>query len=58
LKSQTTVPRPEAFFLRPAVYREKFPQERQIVLSPRLEARIEAQERAGQLVFEENQSGR
>jgi hypothetical protein len=58
LKSQATVPHPEAFFLRPAVYREKFPQKRQIVLSPQLEARLRAQERAGRLVFEENQSGR
>jgi hypothetical protein len=42
----------------PAVYREKFPQERQIVLSPQLEARIRAQEKAGRLVFEETQRGR
>jgi hypothetical protein len=52
LKSQANVPDPEAFFLRPALYREKFPQERQIVLSAQLEARIHAQESAGQLVFE------
>ena len=58
LKSQATVPNPEAFFLRPALYREKFPQERQIVLAPQLEARIRAQETAGRLVFEENQIGR
>jgi hypothetical protein len=58
LKSQATVPNPEAFFLRPALYREKFPQERQIKLSPQLEARVRAQETAGRLVFEENQSGR
>ena len=44
--------RSETFFLRPALYREKFPQERQIVLSPQLEARIRAQEAAGQLIFE------
>jgi hypothetical protein len=58
LKSQATVPDPATFFLRPALYREKFPQERQIVLSPPLEARIRAQETAGQLVFEVDQSGR
>ena len=29
LKSQATVPDPDTFFLRPALYREKFPQERQ-----------------------------
>jgi len=56
LKSQATVPTPETFFLRPALYRDKFPQERQIVLSPQLEARIRAQEAAGRLVFEENES--
>jgi Protein of unknown function (DUF1329) len=58
LKSQATVPDSKTFFLRPAVYREKFPQERQIVLSAQLEARLHAQERAGRLVFEEDQSGR
>ena len=56
LKSQATVPAPDTFFLRPAVYREKFPQERKIVLSSRLEARISAQEKAGRLVFEESQT--
>jgi hypothetical protein len=55
LKSQATVPDPETFFLRPAVYREKFPQERRVVLTARLEARIRAQEAAGRLVFEEDQ---
>jgi hypothetical protein len=58
LKSQATVPDPDAFFLRPALYRDKFPQERQITLSPQLEARVHAQEKAGRLVFEENQSDR
>jgi hypothetical protein len=58
LKSQATVPNPEAFFLRPALYREKFPQERRIEISPQLEARIRAQETAGQLVFGKTQSNR
>jgi Protein of unknown function (DUF1329) len=58
LKSQATVPNPQAFFLRPALYRDKFPKDRQIVLSPRLEARIRAQEAAGRLVFEETESSR
>jgi hypothetical protein len=58
LKSQATVPDPATFFLRPALYREKFSQERQILLSPQLEARIRAQKTAGQLVFEGDQSGR
>jgi hypothetical protein len=58
LKSQATVPNPQAFFLRPALYRDKFPKDRQIVLSPQLEARIRAQEAAGRLVFEEPESSR
>jgi hypothetical protein len=58
LKSQATVPNPETFFLRPSLYRDKFPQERKIVLSPQLEARIRAQETAGRLIFEDNQNGR
>lgn len=52
LKSQATVPNPETFFLRPALYREKFPQDRRIEITPELEARIAAQEQAGRLVFE------
>jgi hypothetical protein len=42
---------PDEFYLRPSLEREKFPQERKIVLSPELETRIEAQEREGRLVF-------
>ena len=56
MKSQATVPDPKTFFLRPAVYPEKFPQERKIVLSPQLEARLDAQEKTGHLVFEENRA--
>jgi hypothetical protein len=58
LKSQATVPNPETFFLRPALYRGKFPQDRKIELSPQLEARISAQDAAGRLVFEGGRSGR
>ena len=42
----------EGFFLRPDLYLDKFPRERKIVLSPELAGRINAQERAGHLVFE------
>jgi hypothetical protein len=42
---------PDEFYLRPSLEREKFPQERKIVLTPELETRIEAQEREGRLVF-------
>lgn len=56
LKSQATVPNPETFFLRPLLYRDKFPQDRKMEISTQLEARIRAQEAAGRLVFEESQS--
>jgi hypothetical protein len=42
---------PDEFYLRPSLDPEKFPEERKIVLSPELEARIQAQEQAGRLVF-------
>lgn len=58
LKSQATVPSPETFFLRPALYRDKFPQDRKIEISSQLQARIRAQDAAGRLVFEENHSTR
>lgn len=51
LKSQAEVATPEQFFLRPTVDGEKFPEERRIELSPELQARIQAQEQAGRLVF-------
>ena len=43
---------PEEFYLRPLLYREKFPQDRRIELSADLEERIRNQEAAGHLVFE------
>ncbi len=51
LKSQVTVPVPEEFFLRPALYQDKFPQERQVTLPSPLKERFQAQEKAGRLVF-------
>jgi hypothetical protein len=41
----------EEFYLRPALDRGKFPEERSIQLAPDVERRIEAQNAAGQLVF-------
>jgi hypothetical protein len=52
VKSQAEVKEPDQFFLRPALEREKFPSERPIQLSPEVEARIQAQDAAGRLVFE------
>ena len=57
LKSQAEVAIPEQFFLRPHLYQEKFPQERQVQLPPRVAGRVRAQEAAGQLVFEESGNG-
>lgn len=51
LKTQATVHKPEDFFLRPHLYREKFPQERTPTLTPEVEARVQAQEAAGRVVF-------
>ena len=57
LKTQAAIRTPEEFFLRPRLYREKFPEERKIVLPANLEARIRAQEAAGHIVFTENLDG-
>jgi Protein of unknown function (DUF1329) len=53
IKSQADVNSPEEFFLRPALFEDKFPGERKIDLPSDLRARIDAQEKAGYLVFSE-----
>jgi len=58
LKIPIAVRTPEEFFLRPQLYREKFPEERKMQISPELEARIQAQDAAGHLVFTESPNGR
>lgn len=55
VKSQAEVAYPEQFFLRPALEEGKFPAERPIQLPPEVAARVQAQEAAGQLVFEVSQ---
>jgi hypothetical protein len=52
LKSQVEVTSAEQYFLRPTLDRDKFPEHRKIVLSSALEARIQAQEAKGRLVFD------
>ncbi len=52
LKSQTVIGSPEQFYLRPYLYPEKFPGHRNMTLPPDVQARYDAQEQAGQLVFE------
>ncbi|MBI3757358.1 MAG: outer membrane lipoprotein-sorting protein [Deltaproteobacteria bacterium] len=53
LKTQATVKVPEDFFLRPHLYRDKFPEERKIIITPEVDARVQAQDAAGRLVFTE-----
>jgi hypothetical protein len=46
-----TIRSPAEFFLRPYLYKDKFPEARNIQLPADLEARIRAQNAAGQIVF-------
>ena len=52
LKTQALIEDPEHYFRRPTLDRKKFPQDRKIVLDGELEARVQAQESAGHLIFE------
>ncbi len=51
LKTQMLVKSPEEFYLRPLLYPDKFPQDRNVVITPDVAARIQGQEQAGHLVF-------
>lgn len=51
MKTQATVRRPEEGFLRPRLYRDKFPDERKLILLPEVETRVQAQDAAGRLIF-------
>lgn len=52
IKSQAEVKEPDQFYLRPALEKEKFPGERPMQIPAEVEARIQAQDAAGRLVFE------
>lgn len=52
LKSQALIHQPDQYFMRPLLYRDKFPDVRKIVMSAELEARVQAQDQAGHLVFD------
>ncbi len=52
VKSQAGVSHPDLFFLRPPLEEGKFPNLRPIQLPAEVAARVEAQEKAGRLVFE------
>jgi hypothetical protein len=58
IKSQADINSPEEFFLRPALFEDRFPEERKIELPSDLQARVDAQEKAGQLVFSEEYAER
>ena len=51
-KSQAMASSPEAFYMRPQLFKGKFPDERPVSVSPAIAARIEAQDRVGHLVFD------
>ena len=51
LKTQAAISSPEEFFLRPYLYKDKFPEIRTFQLSTDLEALIQAQNAAGRIVF-------
>lgn len=51
IKSQAVIRDPEHFYLRPKLYPGKFPGERNPAVSPEVQARVDAQEAAGHLVF-------
>jgi hypothetical protein len=53
-KSRGEAPSPDQFYLRPLLYRDKFPGHRRIELAPEVEARVAAQEAAGRIIFETN----
>ena len=57
LKTQAGISLPEEFFLRPQLHRDKFPQERKVILPDYLEERIKSQEEAGYIVFTGETSG-
>lgn len=44
---------PEQFYLRPDLLEDRFPGERSVSVSPSVQARIDAQNKAGHLVFGE-----
>jgi hypothetical protein len=52
LKIMEEIRSPQEFYLRPLLYRKKFPQDRRIEVPADLTERIRAQEAAGHLVFE------
>lgn len=52
IKSQARIESPDQFFLRPHLYPDKFPADRNPTLPPTVDARYRAQEAAGHLVFE------
>ena len=57
IKTQALVETPDQFFMRSHLYPGKFPNNRNVNLPADLKARYDAQESAGQLVFESGPEG-
>ena len=51
IKTQSMIRSPDEFFLRPHLFKGKFPEERKLQLPEKIEARIRAQNAAGKIVF-------
>ena len=51
MKTQAVIRTPDEFFLRPHLFKDKFPEERKLQLPEEIEARIRAQNAARQIVF-------
>ena len=58
MKSEVRILDPDTFYMRPALYPEKFPRQRDVSLVPDLAARVQAQQAAGHLVFESGGAAR
>ena len=52
MKSDVLIRDPDEYYMRPSVYPEKFPNERDVTLPPAVDARYRAQNEAGKLIFE------
>ena len=52
MKSEVRILDPDTYYMRPYLHAEKFPQVRDVSLSPDLAARVKAQNDAGYLIFE------
>ena len=52
MKSQVRIEDPDEYYMRPHLFRDKFPDTRNVSIPADLEARVRAQNEAGHLIFE------